>query len=185
MKTYIQNVLFKELGVETALGFKVVAVEGCESDDIIAVIMRKYTDYPCRILFSSDKDFLQLKNVFQYNCWGKRVVRTIPDVVEEEVSRKDFLLWKIIRGDLSDNIKNVFPKYGDKKSWKLVQDRPRLRRLLAEDNGAMERYKLNRSLIDFGRIPEDCVQRIKEALDEKLRDAALADEFMLEGAMVL
>lgn len=185
LKPYIQDVLFKELGLETALGYRIVKVDGCESDDIIATIFKNYTGYMKRILFSSDKDFLQLKDVIQYDCWGKRVERTIRDVVDEPVGRNDFLLWKIIRGDQSDNIKNVFPKYGDKKSWELVNDRKKLRQMLSENNSAFERFKLNSTLIDFDNIPKDYTKRIMKVVDEKLSEKSFSGEFSLEECMVV
>ena len=103
LKDYIQNVIFEEIGIERA-GCRVVRENSCECDDIVAVIMEKYPDYMLRVLFSSDRDFLQLKDVEQYNCWGERVSRTVPGVDGVVLSRSDFILWKTIRGDVSDNI---------------------------------------------------------------------------------
>lgn len=185
LKPYIQDVLFTELGVETALGYKIVKVEGCESDDIIATIFMNYTGYMSRILFSSDRDFLQLKDVIQYDCWGKRIERVIRDISDEPVSRSDFLLWKIVRGDVSDNIKNVFPKYGNKKSWALVKNRVKLRQMLLEDNDAAERFKLNSTLIDFRHIPKDYVERITKVVDEKMKERSFSGEFSLDECMVV
>lgn len=185
LKPYIQDVIFKELNIENAFGYKMISVDGCESDDIIATIMTNYNGYMARILISSDKDFLQLKDVYQYNCWGEKVERTIKDVVEEPVGRSEFLLWKIIRGDLSDNIKNVFPKYGDKKSWLLVQDRDKLKKMLSENNDATERFKLNSTLIDFRRIPKDYTDRILVEVEKKLNETPPLSEFNLDECIVI
>jgi 5'-3' exonuclease len=121
----------------------------------------------------------------QYDCWGKKIERVIHEITEEPVSRKEYLLWKIVRGDASDNIKNVFPKYGDKKSWELIHDMNRLSKMLFEDNGAAERFKLNSTLIDFRHIPKDCIERIEKAVDEKLSESVTNGGFDLEGCMVL
>lgn len=185
VKAYIHDVVFQNLGLEDVHGYKLVKVEGCESDDLIAAIMNHYTDYMCRILISSDKDFLQLRNVNQYDTWGKKVERTIRDVTDEPMSRSDFLLWKIIRGDASDNIKNVFPKYGDKKCFNLVHNRAKLREMLEESNAAAERYKLNSVLIDFRRIPESCIERIISVVDAKLAEARADEDSLAEDCMVL
>lgn len=185
IKPYIQDVVFKELGVENALGYKTIRVEGCESDDIIATVFKNMTGYMTRILFSSDRDFLQIPDVIQYDCWGRKVERRIPNVTEEPVKRSDFLLWKIIRGDQSDNIKNVFPKYGDKKSWTLVEDRDKLREMLRASNDASERFKLNSILIDFRHIPKNYEKRIMEEVEKKMGENSHSDDFTLEGCMVL
>lgn len=184
MRPYIQDVLFKELGLESVFGYKIVSAEGCESDDVIATLMTQYPGYMKRILFSSDHDFLQLKDVVQYDCWGKKLERTIKDVTEGEVTRSEFLKWKIIRGDISDNIKNVFPKYGDKKSWDLVQDEPRLKQMLRESNDAMERFKLNSILIDFRRIPKEYTERMMKVIDAKLAEKKPGD-FLLDDCMIV
>jgi 5'-3' exonuclease len=88
----------------------------------VAILMKKYDDHMCRILISSDKDFLQLDNIHQYDWWGNKIERKIKNHEDFEMNSKEFLLWKILRGDISDNIKNVFPKYGDVKSYKLVKN---------------------------------------------------------------
>ena len=165
------------------MGDKIIKVENCESDDIIATIMRKYTDYMTRIIISADRDFLQLKDVFQYDCWGKKIEISI-NGVDDKIDRKDYLLWKIIRGDLSDNIKNVFPKYGDIKSWKLVKDRELLKRMLTESNDSVERFKRNSQLIDFRHIPEDYTNKILEIFENKMSEVRNLDEFSLEDCLV-
>ena len=167
IKDYIQNVIYEEIGVERA-GCRIVGDKSCECDDIVAVIMEKYPDYMLRVLFSSDRDFLQLKDVEQYNCWGERVMRTVPGINNVVLSRSEFVLWKVIRGDVSDNIRNVFPKYGDKKSFDLVMDRGRLNTMLRKDLSATERFKLNAYLINFKKIPKSLKKRVSRMLDEKL-----------------
>ena len=168
---YVRNVVFKDLGFEDKLGYKIVKVEDCESDDIIAVLMNRYKDYMCRILISSDRDYLQLENVNQYNGFGIQVEPYVKTTTGKVIlERKDFLLWKIIRGDPSDNIKGLFPGVGDVKSIPLAQDREKLKQLLREDNAAAMRYKLNRELIDFRKIPQEIVTKIGKALDEKMAE---------------
>ena len=184
-KRYIQNVIFGELNLEMTRGYKFIKVDGCECDDIIATVMENCNDYMCRIILSSDRDFLQIGNVYQYNCWGEKIERKINHVVDEPMDRDDFLLWKIIRGDQSDNISNVFPKYGDKKSYSLAMDRNRLRQMLLEDNSAVERFKLNMSLIDFRKIPTKVKDKIWKMVSAKMADRTEPLDFTLEGCMVV
>lgn len=186
IKEYIQDVLFKELEVEEKLGFRIVKVDGCESDDIIAILMKKYDDYMCRILISSDKDFLQLDNIHQYDWWGNKIERKIKNHEDFEMNSKEFLLWKILRGDISDNIKNVFPKYGDVKSYKLVKNKVLLKQMLCESQEAINRYKLNKFLIDFRSIPIDIEEKISKILDEKMciiSKNEIVEKFNLESCI--
>ena len=184
---YISGVIFPEMGVEDRFGCKIVKVKDCESDDIIAVLMNRYTDYMCRILISSDYDYLQLKDVHQYNPFGKPIV---PKVVSKGKSFEfddpmDFLLYKIINGDDSDNIKGVFPGYGPIKSTRLVRNRPLLKKMLKEDNAAALRFKRNKSLIDFRMIPEDVKKRIAEVLEEKMGEIKLPEKVDFGSCIML
>jgi len=188
IKDYVQDVIFKELEVETKLGYKIVKVPNCESDDIIAILMKRFSNYRCRILFSSDKDFLQLENVHQYDMWGKKVERVIRNHEDMTMTPDEFRLWKIIRGDISDNIKGVFPKYGDVKSYKLVKDKPTLKQMLRESQESANRYLLNKFLIDFKSIPQETEDKIYSVLCEKMKEVEFktkVDEFSLEGCMDL
>lgn len=181
-KRYLEDVVFQELGIETLKGYKVVKVDGCECDDIVYVLMNRFGGYMSRFLFSSDRDFQQIPDVVQYTCWGKRVTR---DVDGEELSPGDFLLWKVVRGDPSDNIANVFPKVGEKKSLALVKDRRRLKEMLVESEDAAERFRTNLQLIDLRRIPSDMEARIYEVLGRRLSEPDAVSEFGIDECMVI
>lgn len=60
---------------------------------------------------------------------GNEVVRELGDV---PVTAKEFLLGKILMGDKSDNIPQVFKKCGPKKALKLVRDIATLKKMLEE-----------------------------------------------------
>lgn len=178
IKAYIRDVIFKELDIENKLGYRIVKVEGCESDDIIAVLMNHYTDYSCRILVSSDRDFLQLEDVHQYDMWGQKVKFSIAGHDDFSLTPREFLYWKIVRGDNSDNIRHVFPKVGDIKSYRLVKDRATLKKMLVESQEASERFMLNKKLIDFREIPKDMEERILKVIDEKMGSKSQRDEVL-------
>ena len=186
IKEYMQNILFDELEVEEKLGYKIIKVDDCESDDIIAVLMKNYTDYLCRILISSDRDFLQLDNIHQYDWWGNKIDRKVKNHDDFEMDSKEYLLWKILKGDVSDNIKNVFPKCGDVKSYKLVKNKPLLREMLSESQEANDRYHLNKLLIDFRSIPKEMEEKILKCLKEKMSTISVIEDvenFTLESCM--
>lgn len=166
LKDYIENVILKDLDLERRYGYKFISVEGCESDDIIATIMKRFSNYMCRILISSDHDFLQLdENINQYDLSGKKIERVI---VKTKVSPKKYLLWKIIRGDTSDNISGVFKGYGEKKSLNLVNDVDKLKTMLQENQDAARQFKLNKMLIDFDSIPKETTDVIYKKVSDIL-----------------
>ena len=176
IKEYIQDVLFKELDIENSFGYKTLKIEGCECDDIIAVLMRNHSNYACRIVISSDRDFLQLEGVHQYDMWGREVKFKIAHHEDLSLTPMEFLYWKIVRGDVSDNIKNVFAKVGDVKSYNLVKDKATLKKMLTENQEAADRFLLNKKLIDFREIPKEMEEKILKAIEEKLGTPSQKEE---------
>lgn len=166
IKDYIINVLFKELEVEEKHGFKLVKVEGAEGDDVIATTLMNFKDkYLASMLIASDHDFLQLDGVRIFDLFGREAKR---DLGGEEVSANDYLLGKILMGDKSDNIKQVFKKCGPKTALKLTKDKAALKNLLTENQDAASRYLLNKKIISFREIPEELSKHIVEKVNAAL-----------------
>lgn len=166
LKDYIVNVLFKELEVEEKHGYKIVKVEGAEGDDVIATTLLNLKDkYLASMLIASDHDFLQIDGVREFDLFGKEAKR---DLGGEEVSAEDYLLGKILMGDKSDNIKQVFPKCGPKTALKWTKDRAALKTTLKESQDAASRYILNKKIISFKEIPSDLSSAILEKVNTAL-----------------
>lgn len=82
--------------------YKVVEVETCEADDIVAVLTMKYSATQKIMILSSDKDFAQLQkfsNVEQYSPILKKVLKEPFPAAQ--------LKQLIIRGDKGDGIPNI------------------------------------------------------------------------------
>lgn len=170
IKDYIRNVLYKELGLEDQYGYKFVQVEGAEGDDVIAAALTRFRDrYAGMCLIASDRDFLQIDGVREFDLFGKESKR---ELAGEEVSAADFLLGKILMGDKSDNIKQVFSRCGPKTALSLIRNKDELRRMLKEDASAAARYELNKKIISFEETPKDLV----DAVEKKLNEAFYSEE---------
>lgn len=186
VKDYIRNVIFPDIDVEKH-GYTFIKVKDCESDDIISVIMNRFDNYKLRILLSSDRDFLQLDGIIQYDMLGHKLQRNINGKREYTMTAKEFLLWKIVCGDKSDNIGHVFNGVGDIKSFKLIKDKEKLKQMLKEDQEAAKRFMLNKYLIDFASIPKDIENNIynivNETLETKRKTREEIEEFTLESCM--
>lgn len=166
IQQYILNVIFKELEVEEKYGYHFVRVEGAEGDDVIATIFKKFgKDYFLNVLFASDHDFVQLENVHQINLFGKTVECKLAN---ESVTPSEYLLGKILIGDGSDNIKQVFDNVGEKRALKMIRDRSLLKERLSKDQNAAKQYELNKKLISFDEIPEELTKKIVEAVSVHL-----------------
>lgn len=158
--------------------YKVLHIEACEADDVIAVIskwtQKNYLDdnvlFPepkKTLLISADKDFKQLhcyENIRQYAPAYKKYVESPSNVPE-------FIVEHIIRGDRSDGIPSVLcadnffvdtEKTGRAPSvTKAVIAKYSVRSNLTEEE--KERYDRNEVLVDFDKIPDYIETRI---LDE-------------------
>jgi len=131
--------------------FKVLLIDRCEADDIIAVLT-DIVENP--FICSSDEDFLQLPNdkVTIYNLKHNKIITDFP---------KNFLEIKCLIGQPKDNIPNIKtpldwsenkrkPGFGIKSAEKVLEYG--IEKWL-EENALTERYKVNQYLIDFNKIP--------------------------------
>ena len=166
IKDYIVNVLFKELDVDNQYGYKVIKVDGAEGDDVIATTLLKLKDnYIGMMLIASDRDFLQIDGLREFDLFGKEALR---DLGGEIVSAKDYLLGKILMGDRSDNIKQVFTRCGPKTALKWTKDKESLKKVLKEDQSLASRYLLNKKMMSFEHIPQDLSDKIVKVVNESL-----------------
>lgn len=106
------------------LGIPPIGVYGYEADDIIATISRQAPPNTRTIIFTCDKDLLQLvtnkTHVLLFNT-QKKIQLVTPDNVEEHfgVRANEIPLYKALVGDKSDNVSGV-QGIGAKSALKLI-----------------------------------------------------------------
>lgn len=152
--------------------YKVVTADECEADDVISYICRhKERDHKI-LIFSSDKDFVQLHqfpNVDQYSPIKKKFVK-VPDP-------KQYTKELIIQGDRSDGIPNVlssddtFVIEGSRQK-KLTKSRlGELVSINSEndilDENIKRNYIRNKMLIDLTKAPDYININIKNELEKE------------------
>jgi 5'-3' exonuclease len=149
--------------------YKVIDVEGAEADDIIGTLVPIHSQNEKILILSSDGDFLQLQvygnNVKQYNPAQKKYIKSNNPLLE--------LKEKIIRGDKSDGIPNIFSPSDcfvrdlrQKPITKNILDK-----FLNEDVSTYNEtdklnYSRNKTLIDLTEIPNDIKERIINTYNE-------------------
>jgi len=116
-----------------------------ECDDIAANIARREADLGRNVtVVSSDTDFIQILqwetigNINLYNPVKKKMI---------EPPEYDYIKWKCIRGDKTDNIPGI-PRFGDKTAEKYVKDDD-LYCTLLENKEYSEILERNKNLIEF------------------------------------
>lgn len=135
-----------------------IKIDGCEADDIIAVLCKeKFADKQI-IIVSTDGDMNQLlvnKNVSQFNPLKNSFV--------ESINIKQKLLLKVITGDKSDNIPAIKAKVGIKTAEKIINEGLDTYLL---DADVKANYERNLKLIDFNYIPTNITQLVLSRFDE-------------------
>jgi hypothetical protein len=137
--------------------YKVIEVDTCEADDIIAILTQKFSATQKIMILSSDKDFAQLQkyeNVEQYSPILKKNIReSLPNAQLKQL---------IIRGDKGDGIPNiltpddVFVVGGRQKPITEAKIISWMNQSPAEFCNAemMRNFSRNETLIDLSKVPE-------------------------------
>jgi DNA polymerase-1 len=122
----INNQMERLIQYLKCLPVTVISIDGLEADDIIGYLANKFQTYEETqkvTIMSADKDFLQLvTNKVSLYSPTKKKVYTPKDVFEEYgVTSANFIFYKILLGDSSDNIPGV-TGLGPKKLIKLYPE---------------------------------------------------------------
>ena len=161
----------------TKLPYKLMHVEKCEADDIIATLVAQRTEDKYLII-SGDKDFIQLQHygdVYQFSPLLKSFIGENQDAIT-------FLREQIIRGDRSDGVPNILSDDGI--FLRDERQRPINKKRLAEwsniDNiplGSETRkyFERNKKLIDLSMIPKE----ISESIINRYKDCKDNDRSLL------
>ena len=188
--TLIFDTLHKvKMEIKENFPYRYMAVEGCEADDIIAVLT-KHAEIKTMgqlaengtmsvtlgnggavvekiLIVSGDKDFQQLHKYDYVKQWS-------PNLNKFEVQDRpeEFLKEHTLRGDKSDGIPNVLSN--DNCLAEGIRQTP-LRKALFDtymritienDDKYYRNYLRNQTLIDFDFIPEDVESRILEEYEK-------------------
>lgn len=165
-----------------------------EGDDVIAIFTKfilNLNKFNKVIIVSCDKDMVQLHNKRTHIITIDGIIRdpkseiekAIKGKISEEITAEDFLLFKILLGDKADNIPNIKHGVGNKKAFKLVQNRDELKKLLSEDLSIAKTFQRNKKLISMKSIPNEIEELIVDDIKSILSqdNDNLADQILLEG----
>ena len=158
--------------IEEFFPYKVISIERCEADDIIATLVHEHgtimnTGAEKILILSGDKDFIQLQtygNVDQYNPVMKKWVR--------HDNPNKYLEEHVLRGDVGDGIPNILS--ADNCLAVGERQRPMTKKKLHEFSSCenmpeevLRNYERNRMMIDLSQIPQEYKDQILDAYDEE------------------
>lgn len=174
--------LMKEIQTDLTENFpyKVISVDNCEADDVIATLAINFSKKEKVLIVSSDGDFQQLQkyeNIDQYSPTLKKMMHC-EDPYE-------YLFEHIVRGDSSDGVPNIlspddiFLRESVRQSavskkrydtwlsaWKNSGTTNRDIFSISEDPDVRKNINRNIVLIDFDSIPQDLKQRIMDSYNQ-------------------
>lgn len=160
--------------------FDIIKVQSksAEGDDIIAVLAQKYVNNGKNVIIvTGDRDMVQLasdKITIVTSDGTIRDPRTELETILKnknincEITANDFLLFKIIVGDSSDDIPNIKDGIGPKRAFDLVTDKNKLKKLLTEDKITAQAFARNKKLIAMSEIPKQVKDLILEVTKQQL-----------------
>jgi 5'-3' exonuclease len=148
--------------------YKVIDVDTCEADDIIAVLAMRNSATEKIMILSSDKDFAQLQkfpNVEQYSPILKKFIKEpLPSAQLKQL---------IIRGDKSDGIPNILSK--DDVFIEGIRQKPITEAKIINwmnqkpqefcTDEMLRNFSRNEMLIDLSKIPENLKQTILDTYE--------------------
>ncbi|MBQ9276409.1 MAG: DNA polymerase I, partial [Clostridia bacterium] len=117
----------------SAMGIKIVALEGYEGDDILGTLSKRFSE-PC-IIVTGDRDSFQLVKDNTKVFWTKKGVSEIEvydekRLLEDGFTVSQFIDYKALMGDASDNIPGI-AGVGEKTAKQLLADFGSLDNVLA------------------------------------------------------
>ena len=149
--------------------YKVIDVETCEADDIIATLVQKYSATQKIMILSSDKDFAQLQrypNVEQYSPILKKFINEPLPMAQ--------LKQMVIRGDKGDGIPNILS--ADDCFVASVRQKPITEAKIIKwlnqkpeefcNEEMLRNYRRNEMLIDLTKLPEKIKDSILDTYDK-------------------
>lgn len=151
--------------INDKLPFDFINVDTIESDDIIFYYVKTYKNNFDEIyIFSNDEDFQQLKNITNN-------IKIFNNIIGEELVVEDSkyeLFKKIVKGDKSDNIPNIYSSTRLEQQSRIMDKRIKLwynntgefNNHLKENN-ILDNYNRNKKLIDMTEIPIEILNKIE------------------------
>lgn len=162
--------------LKTYFPIQIIKHNDFECDDVIGHFANECynDDKNAKVtIISSDTDFIQSINdrVFLYNPVKKSYI---------EKPEYDYIIWKSLRGDASDNIEG-FKGIGDKRAKSLLENKQKLKEFITSSKENTEKFKLNSFLIKFHTFTENEKKQIRKYNIPTKNWSALKEEFSNMG----
>lgn len=154
--------------------FAFIKAKGYEADQILSCIVKKFCKENEIIIFSGDKDLIQLTsfpNTFISDKFekGNFIIKTDEELFKKfknskdedftriSTNKRDILKYRSLKGDSSDNLSPVFPRIKDREIVEIIKNH-----WVDDQEEELTEERIN-------KIIEDDLQHENPSLAEKLR----------------
>jgi DNA polymerase-1 len=153
----INNQMARLIQYLQCLPVSMIVVDGIEADDVIGYLVGKFEKFSATkevTILSADKDFLQLVSdkVQVYSPTKKKIYKPKDVLDEYNVSSYNFVNYKILMGDNSDNLPGIDglgPKKVIKMFPELASDTPTtLKEILEKANSKIGEHDLYARIVE-------------------------------------
>ena len=191
---FLNNILLKLVKNLNSKSFSFVKAMGYEADQILAYIVKKFYNQTKIIVFSGDKDLIQLtsyENVFISDKFekGKFILKTDKELFQKfknskgedftriSKNKKDILKYRVLKGDTSDNLSPVFSRIKDKEIIDIVKN------YWVEEGVLSENY-IDSIIEEVKKGNEILAEKLEKSKDIWLRNYKIMDLLHVEGMKV-
>jgi 5'-3' exonuclease len=138
--------------------YKICKFDNLEADDVVYLIQKKIREKSNIIIITNDNDYLQMysSNIKIFNMQLKDISLRI------NFSPNIELLLKIIIGDKSDNIPKIINGIRKDTALKIAQMTEEERVKYLTSINAIDKYSLNKKLIDLNEIPIELINNFNQ-----------------------
>ena len=190
----LDSILLKLVKSLDSKSFSFIKAKGYEADQILSYMVKKFYDTCQVIIFSGDKDLIQLTvypNVYISDKFekGNFIVKTDEELFQKfknskgedftriSTNKKDILKYRVLKGDTSDNLSPVFPRIKDREIVDIVKNY-----WIDEEELTEERIK--DIIDDIKGDNEALAEKLEESKDIWLRNYKIMDLLHVEGIKV-
>ena len=167
--------------------FYFVREDGYEADQLIAYLVKKFYKEHEVIIYSGDKDLLQLTSypntyVSEKFEKGKFLIKTDEEIFQKfknnkgedfsriSMNKRDILKYRSLRGDSSDNLEAVFPMIKDKEIVKIIKEY-----WVDDQEEELTNMRIEKILEDLSYDNFNLAAKLRESRDIWLRNYKIMD----------
>lgn len=186
--------LIKNLNKES---FAFVKAKGYEADQIISYIVKKLHNKKEIIIFSGDKDLIQLTsypNTFISDKFekGNFIIKTDEELFKKfknskdedftriSTNKRDILKYRSLKGDSSDNLPPVFPRIKDREIVEIIKNH-----WVDDQEEELTEERINKIIEDDLQYENSSLaKKLRQNKDIWLRNYKIMDLLHVEGIKV-